>query len=273
MKRCKIVLSSFLIVANIFFITYNTYKRDCEVTFINVGQGDCALIQASDGINVMIDCGSESHSNISKNEIIPYLRKENVYKIDVLFVTHWHEDHVNGICDLINNGYVKSLVLPDRLPLDDEKENAFLVYEAASNKNLPVRHVSKDDAITIDGHRFDILNPDTNYTMGANDASMVIKYTYGKTKVLFTGDVESLGQYLLLDSVEDIDIVKVAHHGGENKFSDELSKKLSGKYAVISCGENNKYKHPHDDTLKAFKDYKILRTDKLGPIKLKLNKE
>ncbi len=266
-------MSSVLIVANIFFITYNTYKRDCEVTFINVGQGDCTLISASDGINVMIDCGSESHSNIAGNEIIPYLRRENVYKLDAVFVTHYHEDHVNGICDLINNGYVKTLILPDRLPLDDEKENAFLIYETALKKNLPIRHVSKDDTVKIDGHKFDILNPDNNYTMDANNSSMVIKYTFGKTKVLFTGDVESLGQYLLLDSVKDIDIVKVAHHGGKNAFSDQLAKKLSGKYAVVSCGENNMYKHPHDDTLKAFKDYKILRTDKLGPIKFKIKKD
>ena len=271
MKRGKVLLSSVLIVANIFSISYNTYKRDCEVTFINVGQGDCALISASDGVNIMIDCGSESHSNIAENEIIPYLRRQNVHKIDALFVTHYHEDHVNGICDLINNGYVKSLVLPDRLPVYYEKENAFIIYEAASKKNVPIKHVSKDDTVTINDHKFDILNPDTNYTMEANDASMVIKYTYGKTKVLFTGDIEYLGQYLLIDQVKDIDIVKVAHHGGQNAFNGQLAKKLSGKYAVISCGENNKYKHPHDDTLKAFKEYKILRTDKHGPIKLKIN--
>ena len=90
---------------------------------------------------------------------------------------------------------------------------------------------------------------------------MAIYYTYTGSKILFMGDNESRGQLLLKEKLTECDIIKLAHHGGKSRASDDVYKLTKPKYSIVSCGEDNKYGHPHKDTLKSFGKTKILRTD------------
>ena len=273
-KKYKLTLCAVFVIANMFFVSYNVYKEDCNLTFVSVGQGDCALINDTKGTAIMIDCGSESHSSISADEVIPYIRRQGIYKIDALVLTHFHTDHTNGIFELIDRGYLKSVILPDRLPSEDETENAKKIYDALVSKGIPIHHISQGDTLTVNSkHKFRVLSPDEKYNMSANNSSLVLEYSYDKKRVLFTADIEEEAMYPLLNILKSYDITKVSHHGGKNTLNSSFAQKISGKYAVISCGKDNRYNHPHKDTLKAFKDFEILRTDLKGPIQFSLKED
>lgn len=258
-------------VANISFLSYNSFMDKSVVRFLNVGQGDSSVIQGSDGSIIMIDCGSESYGSIAENELLPHLKRSGIFKIDALFITHYHADHAGGAAALIDTGYVKNIILPDRVLCEDEKTLAEEIHSACVKNNIPMKFVSVGDVVSCgDSHVFEILNPLPYGNENPNDSSMVINYKYKDLSVLYMGDTEEKSQYRMRTRLPDCDIIKVSHHGARCTMSDETSEKVKAEYAVISCGENNKYNHPDDDTLKAYKNSKILRTDTDGMISFTL---
>jgi len=238
------------------------------VTFLNSSQGECSVITDTSGAVTMIDCGSESTSDFAGNEVIPYLTKQGIFKIDALFITHYHEDHANGALSLIENGYVKKLMLPDRTPQPDEEALANEIYRAALKNNVMICHVSKGDIIHCGKKQcFEILSPYPQTQASSNNLSLVIKYTFQNKKVLYTGDVEDEMLYTLNRDLEKYNVLKIPHHGGKALQNAKTAKAAGPDYAVISCGENNAYGHPDKTTLEAFKESEILRTDlENGPI-------
>lgn len=266
-RKISLVLCVIFIIANFSFVSYNRAKDFCTVTFLNVGQGECALIRDSDGNTMMIDCGSESKADTSDTEVIPYLNCKGIYNIDVVVVTHYHDDHVNGILTLIERGYVEKLVVPDRPASDDEATNLKSLHETALRYNIPIERICKGDEISFGkAGKLSVLSPKDTYELDANNNSLVTSFKYEGFSFLFTADIEEYGMYAILDQLEDTNVIKVAHHGGRSALSDSIAQAAKAEYAVISCAKNNKYKHPHNDTLQAFKDSQILRTDKEGPI-------
>lgn len=260
-RGLRIAVCAAIIVANLVSLSYNRLAPFCTVTFLNAGQGDSSIIYGSDGFAAMIDCGSESTGSFGNTQAIPYMRKQGITKLDLMLVTHFHEDHTSGIVSLIEADYIKRIVLPDRPLFEDEVSAARKIYVAAAKRNIPITHASNGDTLTCGKHSFNILNPQKVRYSDANDGSMVIKYKYEESTVLFCGDIENAGQYNLLNTIGPCDIVKIAHHGGESSMSQRFADKLNAGYAIISCGVNNKYSHPDEDTLKAYKSSVILRTD------------
>lgn len=270
--RFAIVIA--VIIANIACLSYNRLNPRSDITFLNAGQGDCTLIHSSDGFNVMIDCGSESVYNFGSSQAIAYLRNQGITKLDYLILTHFHDDHAEGALPLMESGYVENLVLPNRPLGDDEKQLANEIYKSAVLNNIPITHVSADDTISYKKHRFDILNPEKTRYADTNNGSVVIRYSFYESSVLFCGDADSLAQYNMLPRISKCDIVKVAHHGAKTSMSHKLSDASDCKYAVISCGKNNIYSHPDQDTLDAYKKSEILRTDiSNAPISFTINKK
>lgn len=270
--RFAIVIA--VIVANILCLSYNRLNPHSDITFLNAGQGDCAVIRSSDGLNVMIDCGSESVYNFGASQAIPYLQNQGISKIDYLFLSHYHDDHAKGAVILMESGYVKNLVLPNRPLGDDERYLADEIYKSAVINNIPITHVSAGDTISYGNHRFDILSPEKAEYTDTNDGSVVIRYTFFESSVLFCGDADSLAQYNMLPKISKCDIVKVAHHGAKTSMSHKLANAAECKYAVISCGKDNIYSHPDQDTLDAYKKSEILRTDiNNAPISFTINKK
>lgn len=260
-KYLRFVLIVIITIANIITISYNVNNSYTKVSFLNCGQGDCSVISGSDGSVVMIDCGSETYSSFGKNEVIPYLIAHDIQKIDALFITHYHSDHSNGAVDLIDEGYVKRLILPERSLARDEDELAKQIHHSAVRADIPIEYVSEGQKLKIGkDHMFKILNPSRDLITSANDGSMIINYKYGKSSVLYMGDAEEKAQYRISENLTDCDILKIAHHGDKCTMSENTAKLTDAEYAVISCAKDNIYGHPADETLMAYKKSRILRT-------------
>ncbi len=273
-RRIKHSLSAIFLIANISFVSYNYLREDTEVHFINVGQGDCTVIRDFKGSAFMIDAGSETEFDIAENEIIPYLQNQGIKDIDLLFVTHFHTDHTSGIIPLMEKGYIKKLVLPQRILNEDETATAKEIYSCATENNIPIVHVSKSDKLSYnEEHIFDIIHPSKNFKGKTNDASCVIRYSYKESSVIFSGDTGEASQYMMKDSLCYCDILKISHHGAYSSMNELVKEKTSPEYAVISCAKNNSYGHPNKSTLDTFKNSKILRTDiNNGPFVIRFDK-
>ncbi len=267
-KNSKAMISAILVfaLANIIPLAYNGTVDKVTVTFINAGQGDCTLIQDSKGGTFMIDCGSSSHSSIGTSEILPYLRETDAKKIDILFITHYHADHISGIEALMEEDMVKKLVVPKRKLCPDETAICVEIMGLAEKYDIEVEYASRGDVIKHN-HRnsFYILNPQAKTCSDANDGSMVVEYRHKDKKVLLCADITEDGQRAVADTISDCDIIKIAHHGGYCGTSFMTASRANAEYAVISCGKGNSFNHPSSATVAAYSDSEIYLTEN-GPV-------
>lgn len=241
--------------------------NDAELTFINVGQGDCALLRMPGGKTVMIDGGGSpeySDYSIGEAEVLPYLEARGINKIDFAIVSHYHKDHIDGVITVIQNIKVKELFIPDYLPNSKYRD---IIEEEARLHGVKITPVKGAQSVDLT----DRLKADFYYTApgtGAdeNDNSLVVKLSYGDTSMLFTGDISRLSENSL--DIYDTDILKVPHHGSITSSSESFIRKTSPDFAVITVGENNSYGLPAEPVVKRYKEAGsiICRTDKYGDI-------
>ena len=211
-----------------------------SVNFINIGQGDACLIK--DGLrNYMIDVGGNVNDDLALNSLIPYLNKQKVYKLDAIFISHYDYDHYGALESLKKHFRVGE------------------VYDLRST--YPVKR-----------GRITFYNVNNRMYESTNDNSVVLYFTFLNMKWLFTGDIGTeVEENIVLDYKGlDVDILKVAHHGSINSYSEQFIRDITPKEAVISCGKNY-YGHPDPKILDLLKKYniKIRRTDKEGTISYK----
>jgi len=273
-KFVSCAVMSLIIFANSSFLVYNRFNQKYEIHFVNVGQGECSIIRTPGEKNILIDCGSESVNNVYENNVFPYMNYEGINKIDIAFVTHYHTDHANGIIPMIEDKRIKTLILPDRMISKDEKALSKEIIKTAMEYDVKVVFLAKGDSFKPDsGSECTIMNPPSQIRTDANDASTVIKFTCNNTKILFAGDIEEVSQYNLTENDIKADILKVPHHGGFSAMSEKFADAVDCDYAVISCGIRNLHSHPSEETLNAYSDAKILRTDKNKTIKFVIDKD
>ena len=257
-------------------LLYNKKDTKAKVIFADVGQGECAIIKLPQNKAVMIDFGTSYNEDYVAEEIKLTLIKHNIANISAVFLSHFHSDHTSGVTTLLNEKMVKNLYVPMYYDKENEEscENLRSILSAALLKPAKLQRLKTGGRIEIGEGIFEILSPDENMDFKANDMSMVIKFTYGKNSFLFTGDIEDAGTENILKEDTRCDVIKVPHHGGENDKINLLAQKAGADYAVISCGKNNSYKHPHKDTVKAFKNSgaKVFTTYKTGAIEFTLDK-
>lgn len=260
-------------------------ERDgLEVRYLDVGQGDCALIMLPDGKNVLIDAGPNS----SADYVVDYLRNAGIERIDFLIATHPHEDHIGGMDEVINNFEIGRIYAPkleqsdESLDSDTESSKSAAVttktYEsflkAVSDKGLKIingkggTHIYFSLSLTID-----LIAPNNDEYSDVNNYSLVVQMKYGQQSFLFMGDAESYSEQEILDGGYNLksDIIKIGHHGSSSSTSKAFIEKVEPRYAVISCGEGNQYGHPHTETLKTLEEsaVKVFRTDLNGVITVK----
>lgn len=283
------------------------FRPELQVTFLDVGQGDCIFLQTENGASYLTDGGSSSVSKVGKYRMIPFLKYQGASQIKAVFVSHADSDHYNGIAKLLEQAElegirVENLVLTD---IADEcrSEGYEELVELAGQNGITVQLLHEGQQLQDGELLFQCLHPSKGYRAeDLNETSMVLLVTYREFSMLLTGDVQGAGEKHLTqelqdwkepgvtqmqdvirisgeeesmeeESIEDeriegqieekrpqnkmganhteteLTILKVAHHGSKNSTSEEFLKAANPKLAIISCGEGNRYGHPHEETL------------------------
>lgn len=249
-----------------------TVQADLEAHFLDVGQGDCAIILC-DGEAMVIDGGPKSASSF----VYSYIRNTlNRTQIDYIVSTHPHIDHVGGLAAVLNAAQVDLLLTP---VLEWESEAFKDMIKYAEEQGTYIDIPNQNDTMKLGSATVTILLcwPDAIQYGRTNDSSIVLRIDYGNTSFLFTGDAEEWSEEMLLqDNVPlKADVLKVAHHGSPYSTSAWFLQEVAPRYAVISVGQGNRYGHPSEDVLDRLQEAGavILRTDKLGTIIIKSDGE
>ena len=254
-------------------------KPELMISALYVGQGDGIVIE--DGRErILIDGGSTSEKKVGRYSIIPYLKYRAIGSLDAAVVTHEDNDHISGLFEIMDDMEkggirIKRLILPD-VSETSRGDNYRELEKRAGELGIPVSYISTGEEITVGKSKFLCINPDKGMTTeGANAYSTVLLMKRGEFKALFTGDVEEEGQENIKETIrnnprifKDITLLKVAHHGSKYTTDAEFLELINPKMAVISCGENNTYGHPHEETLERLESIgaQVYRTDESGAV-------
>lgn len=257
-----------LIILGYWFVLFNgnVLEDDLRVVFLNIGQGDAALIQTSQQ-NVLVDGGPDKNIIYKLDKYIPFYNRE----IDLMILTHLDSDHLTGLVEVLKRYSVEKVIHNglknyDSIALEWEK----LIFEKNISQqivDIPL-NIKLDEQVLIEflWPSQDLIKEskgDDNFT------SLVFKLTHGNNKFLFTGDIPKEAEEVLISTEKDLkaDVLKAGHHGSKYSSTMEFLSKVKPKYGVISCGENN-FGHPSLRVLKNLENIgaEILRTDQLGDI-------
>ncbi|HAT4134914.1 MBL fold metallo-hydrolase [Clostridium perfringens] len=219
-----------------------------SVTYLNVGQGDSELIQVN-GINMLIDAGT----NAGANDLVKDLKNRGIKTIDIAIATHPHEDHIGGMDEVLENFDVKSFYAPKVAHTTKTYEN---MLKAVKNEGLKIQQIKEGTKIDLGKDtEVQVYSPVKSQYEELNNYSPVMKISYGQNSFMFTGDAESLVEKEILNENKDLkaDVLKLGHHGSHSSTSEEFLKAVNPSIAVVSCAKDNKYGHPHKETMSNLK--------------------
>lgn len=256
-----------LLPTNLQSDTSNTpVSAELTVNYIDVGQGDCSLIHLPDGTKMMIDAGtSDSYENIEK-----VLTATNTQKIDYLIATHPHADHIGSMRKVVENYPIGSIYMPNATSNSATYEKLLLTIK---EKGYTINTTTAGMTIYQDENtKIETLAPNNSSYDNLNNYSIVIKLSYKNQNLLFMGDAETLSENEILNNgyIPKSDVIKLGHHGSSTSNSKKFLDAVNPQYAIISCGADNEYGHPHDEVVKRIENANITyyRTDTNGTITL-----
>ena len=239
--------------------------KTVQVHFVDVGQGDCILIQGN-GQAVLIDAGE----NDQGDRVAGYLASVGVTSLDLAIGTHPHSDHIGGLDVVLEQIPAEEVWMPD---LPDSLIPTTRTYEdlldAISETGAEGVLAQPGDSLEICGGLLEVLGPLKDYD-NLNDMSLVTKFTYGDKAFLFTGDMEKIPESDLLAAGADLkaDVLKMGHHGSSTSSGKAFVQTVNPDIFVIEVGEGNSYGHPHREILALLKELsaEVWRTDLNGNI-------
>lgn len=239
-------------------------ENTLNVYFIDVGQADSILLE-NKGHYMLIDAGN----NEDGPKLVNYFNEQDIKEFDYVVGTHAHEDHIGGMDDIIKNFKIDNFYMPDAITTTKTFED---VLDALEETNVIFQTPKVNQTFNLQDTTITTLSV-TADEKNLNDTSIVLKVKHGTNTFLFMGDASTKIEKNLLNKDIKSDVLKVGHHGSRYSTSLEFLKKVSPEYAVISLGENNTYKHPHEEILKRLEEQniQIYRTDKQGTILAKSN--
>jgi competence protein ComEC len=277
-KKITYISLAVFICILIFHSTLPRLNNKYLITMIDVGQGDCILIQSKRNKEaILVDTGGNF---LQKNQefmvnslIIPTLKANGVSSIDALIITHGDFDHTGNTLELIKNYKIKNIILGEKTRLT-ELEIDLIKFSKLQKVNL--HFVRKGSSIKINDGQINFLTP-YNESLEGNAASISFVLKFNKFKMFFSGDLEEEGEKWLLREklINEVNFLKVSHHGSKGATSIDFLKELRPSYALISTGRNNLYSHPNNETLDRLvkNNTNIYRTDLNGAIKLIISKK
>lgn len=250
-------------------VTAKDLDGNMFVEVLDVGQADAILLYTDD-CAMLVDAGN----NADGEPVLEYIQEDlGINALDYLIVTHAHEDHCGGADTILGGMEVKNVMLP-LLPTETKTYQSVLASAEESNANLLSPAVG--DIYEMDGAVISILSCETvTDDEDPNQSSIVVRVDYGKVSLLLTGDAETENELAMIDAGVDLDcdILKVGHHGSFTSSSAAFISAVSPELAVISCGKDNDYGHPHEESLEILRDNKaeIIRTDEVGTVRIVIN--
>jgi len=227
---------------------------------IDVGQGQ-ALLLTCGGKSAMVDTGLPDTSD----DVVNYLWRQGVRKLDYLFVTHPHNDHCGGAKDVVERIGTDVLVVPEYLSQEAALATA---GDWVGKTNTPIAVTHAGQQYQLGEAAITVLHPAAgNDIDDMNDLSLVLLVEYGGKRLLFTGDISQTVEQELTD-IGTIDLLQVPHHGSNTSSSQAFLEAISPDYGLISCGRNNDYGHPHEVVLSRLEaaGAEIFRTDLSGTL-------
>jgi len=270
----KLLLSCCFFTAQLLVIYQRPANQALLISVIDVGQGDCILVKNENGHTYLIDAGSSSIKNAAEYKVVPYLKCRGIARLDYVMVSHGDSDHINGILEMLKGDdiTIQELILPDCGQFREAYEELVMLAEG---KGISVRYVQGNTSFRDNGLCFDIISPDNGTYNDINDASMVMRMSYHNFSMYFTGDIGEETEKKLLPDITHADMIKVPHHGSKNSSSQEFLEKINPCLAVISCGADNRYGHPHTEAIERYEtlNTQIFITAETGCIEIEVPKK
>lgn len=308
----KSVFMRKLILLSAFMVLTLRLDLGTEVSMLDVGQGDCMVIRNQNGNVYISDCGSSSVSKVGKYRLVPFLKYKGYGRIKGIFISHLDKDHMNGIIELLEMApeeriRIEYLFLTESVRvIAGDKELLDKLQLLAKKNKIKMAYLKQGDRIKDGSMEFLCLHPGNSEgkhfsSEDRNNQSVVLLMKYHDFDMLLTGDVEKEGERQILEyvggmderkilesverkelwriatntgGIEEIDVLKVAHHGSSGSSSKEFLETFSPKLSLISCGKNNSYGHPHEETLERLKEVgsEVISTVDGGAITLKIKR-
>ncbi|RKD30870.1 DNA internalization-related competence protein ComEC/Rec2 [Thermohalobacter berrensis] len=277
LESFKFKIKKIIFIYLLIFILLNSvnsfYNKELVIEFLDVGQGDCALISINNEKHFIIDTGGTvlSDFDVGENIVLPYLFKRGIFSLDGVFITHFHHDHCEGVIPIIENLKINDFFIG----YENKKSKIYnLIIDKLNKNNIKINIINKGDKIILDNKVYiTVLHPYEKNNLSENNLSLVLLLNYFNKKILFTGDIERDIERELVKEVDyNIDILKVPHHGSNTSSSETFIKALKPEYGIIQVGRNV-FGHPNEQVLKRYQNnnVKIFRTDKNGLINIKIN--
>lgn len=248
-KYCMYSSTIGLLILTFFqFVTLSPIDSKLRVYFLDVGQGDSALIRYPTGEHLLIDTGKDSKVFRSLDKALPWYNKT----IDYVLLTHGDLDHIGAMMDILERYKVKKVFVSEFFGKIEVEQK---ILEELKKENATVEVLKQDDILTFGTeiqNSLRIIHPDSNcfsIYKNENDCSLVGLLTYGKQTFLFTGDIGKEVEKQIISYVPSpLTVLKVAHHGSKNSSNEEFISKIKPQYSIISVGENN-YGHPAPEVI------------------------
>ncbi len=244
----KSILVSSMLILFLSVFNYINDQDNFKMDFLYVDQAECTFIKAGKN-NIMVDTAGNHDKDYRTGRIytLNYLKYNSIHEIDHLFLTHFDEDHAEGLLDIIDEVKIKKAYV------SYFEDNNYI--RALLERGTDVYLVEKDDIIEINNRTHIRIISDSDRYRDSNNKSMVFILNYGGFKSLFTGDIYKEVEENI---VEDVDFLKVAHHGSNTSTSDDFLKRTTPIYATISVGIANYYNHPDEAVINRLEDNNIL---------------
>ncbi len=277
-------LSILLWMMGLFILVFR-WGEDGKLTAVvlDVGQGDGIFMKGPNGGTYLVDGGSSDVKKVGQYRLEPFLKSQGVGTLDYVLISHGDSDHMNGVVELIERQdigvKIRTLVLPVQEVWDEALEE---LAKKAQSFGIRVVTIEAEESIRegemtltcIQPGNMEMETADSTELQSGNAASMVLAVQYGEFDMLLTGDVEEEGEEQLTKRLEEQyqndvwEVLKVAHHGSKNSSTEEFLGQVRSVYALISAGQENRYGHPHQETIERLADVgsKIYSTQENGAI-------